>query len=215
MRLFARIWVVFAGLLIAPAAAFAQASITGVVKDTSGAVLPGATLLGAMVGAIGLDALVRPRALGKPRAVAGLWLLCCMTAALFGLLLAICGNGAVALALTLAVQALLAVASNAKHAMLGEPLGRGQLVELAQGVAAKAAEHELGDERLARFQQGMTAARGAQAENVYAAELQRHGLESAEREVRWLSDLIAAERSAIPHAGPAGPARPAQQTDGN
>src|SRR5688572_3644699 len=44
MRLFARIWVVFAGLLIAPATAFAQASITGVVKDTSGAVLPGVTV---------------------------------------------------------------------------------------------------------------------------------------------------------------------------
>ena len=73
------------------------------------------------------------------------------------------------------------------------------------------------EERLARFQQGMTAARGAQADNSYAAELQRHGLESAEREVRWLSDLIAAERSATPHAGPtpAGPARPAPQTDGN
>lgn len=29
----------------------------------------------------------------------------------------------------------------------------------------------------------------------YAAELQRHGVESVEREVRWLSDLINAERS--------------------
>jgi hypothetical protein len=27
----------------------------------------------------------------------------------------------------------------------------------------------------------------------YAAELQRHGVESVEREVRWLSDLIKAE----------------------
>jgi hypothetical protein len=27
----------------------------------------------------------------------------------------------------------------------------------------------------------------------YAAELQRHGVESVEREVRWLSDLINAE----------------------
>ena len=44
MRLFARMWVVFAGLVIAPATAFAQASITGVVKDTSGAVLPGVTV---------------------------------------------------------------------------------------------------------------------------------------------------------------------------
>ena len=30
--------------LFAPAAAFAQASITGVVRDTSGAVLPGVTV---------------------------------------------------------------------------------------------------------------------------------------------------------------------------
>jgi len=28
----------------------------------------------------------------------------------------------------------------------------------------------------------------------YAVELQRHGVESVEREVRWLSDLINAER---------------------
>jgi len=32
----------------------------------------------------------------------------------------------------------------------------------------------------------------------YAAELQRHGVESVEREVRWLSDLINAERQADP-----------------
>lgn len=35
----------------------------------------------------------------------------------------------------------------------------------------------------------------------YAAELQRHGVESVEREVRWLSDLIAAERR-TPAAAP-------------
>jgi hypothetical protein len=29
----------------------------------------------------------------------------------------------------------------------------------------------------------------------YAAELQRHGVESVEREVRWLSELINAERT--------------------
>ena len=62
------------------------------------------------------------------------------------------------------------------------------------------------EERLARFQQELRAARGRRTNNSYAAELQRHGLESVEREVRWLSDLIAAERSgAVP--------RPAQQTD--
>lgn len=34
----------------------------------------------------------------------------------------------------------------------------------------------------------------------YSAELQRHGLESAEREVQWLSDLINAERNLGPPA---------------
>ncbi len=34
--------------------------------------------------------------------------------------------------------------------------------------------------------------------DLYTAELQRHGLESAEREVRWLSELIETERSAPP-----------------
>src|ERR1700704_3651168 len=35
---------VFALLVLVPAVAFAQASITGIVKDTSGAVLPGVTV---------------------------------------------------------------------------------------------------------------------------------------------------------------------------
>ncbi len=43
----------------------------------------------------------------------------------------------------------------------------------------------------------------------YAAELQRHGVESVEREVRWLSDLIQAERDVGGDAGtapqPSGP----------
>ncbi len=37
--------------------------------------------------------------------------------------------------------------------------------------------------------------------DAYAVELQRHGLESLEREVRWLSGLIAAERSGTPQLG--------------
>ncbi|HUD29799.1 MAG TPA: LTA synthase family protein, partial [Novosphingobium sp.] len=82
-----------------------------------------AALLG---GAVGLDALVRPRNRGRARAGLrewpGLLLLACMATALFGAFLAICGNAAVAMALALAVQALPAVASNAKYAMLGEPL---------------------------------------------------------------------------------------------
>jgi hypothetical protein len=75
-----------------------------------------------LAGSAGLDALVRPRASGRLRAAAGLGLLACMAIALFGLFLGLCGNGPVAVGMALGVQALLAVASNAKHAMLGEPL---------------------------------------------------------------------------------------------
>ena len=47
------------------------------------------------------------------------------------------------------------------------------------------------EERLARAQQLLDSARG---HNRYTKELQRHGLESVQREVSWLSELIAAER---------------------
>jgi DNA-binding PadR family transcriptional regulator len=46
------------------------------------------------------------------------------------------------------------------------------------------------EERLARLRQQ----RGTR--DSYTAELQRHGLELVERDVRWLTDLIAAERRA-------------------
>jgi Carboxypeptidase regulatory-like domain len=39
-----RVWLSFAALVLVPAAVFAQASIAGVVRDTSGAVLPGVTV---------------------------------------------------------------------------------------------------------------------------------------------------------------------------
>jgi DNA-binding PadR family transcriptional regulator len=39
--------------------------------------------------------------------------------------------------------------------------------------------------------------------DLYTAELQRHGLESAEREIRWVSELIATERSAVHTTAPA------------
>jgi DNA-binding PadR family transcriptional regulator len=48
------------------------------------------------------------------------------------------------------------------------------------------------EERLARVQKQLDSSKGR---DDYAVELQRHGLESVKREVRWLSDLIAAERS--------------------
>jgi len=44
----------------------------------------------------------------------------------------------------------------------------------------------------------------------YTAELHRHGLESTEREVRWLSELIETERSAYRTTNP-GTAAPAEQ----
>jgi hypothetical protein len=44
LRLLKRLSATLMVLLLLPAAAFAQAAITGVVKDTSGAVLPGATV---------------------------------------------------------------------------------------------------------------------------------------------------------------------------
>ena len=46
----------------------------------------------------------------------------------------------------------------------------------------------------------------------YAAELQRHGVESVEREVRWLSDLINAERNG---AAPPDPRRADTPADGD
>ena len=44
MLRFARFAVTLTGIILLPALAFAQASITGIVRDTSGAVLPGVTV---------------------------------------------------------------------------------------------------------------------------------------------------------------------------
>ena len=49
------------------------------------------------------------------------------------------------------------------------------------------------EERLANVRQ--SAARGRERADAYTIELQRHGLESVEREVKWLSDLIDRERT--------------------
>lgn len=64
--------------------------------------------------------------------------------------------------------------------------------------------------RRARLEERLAAIRENDPDNgttmvdSYAAELHRHGLESAERDVRWLTDLIESERRA---AGPSGSAR--------
>jgi DNA-binding PadR family transcriptional regulator len=70
------------------------------------------------------------------------------------------------------------------------------------------------EERLEAFRAAATRTR--ERVDRYTLELQRHGLESVEREVRWLNELIASERQAGPRAasphgdhregGPAGPA---------
>jgi len=44
--------------------------------------------------------------------------------------------------------------------------------------------------------------RAAERLDAYTLELQRHGLDACEREVRWLEELIANERSGRPCSGP-------------
>lgn len=56
------------------------------------------------------------------------------------------------------------------------------------------------EERVESFRSGL--ARTRERVDSYTLELQRHGLESVEREVRWLNELIASERQAEP--GPVG-----------
>ena len=61
------------------------------------------------------------------------------------------------------------------------------------------------EERLARVQSQL--ARTKRELDAYTAELQRHGVESVEREVRWLSDLIDEERrKGTPEQPPGQPA---------
>lgn len=49
------------------------------------------------------------------------------------------------------------------------------------------------EERLERFRSSLV--RSRERRDAYTLELQRHGLESAEREVRWLTELIDTERA--------------------
>jgi DNA-binding PadR family transcriptional regulator len=56
-------------------------------------------------------------------------------------------------------------------------------------------------------------ARAAERLDAYTLELQRHGLEAAEREVRWLDELIATERSGgTPGPDPSTTAVPSSET---
>jgi DNA-binding PadR family transcriptional regulator len=57
--------------------------------------------------------------------------------------------------------------------------------------------------RRSRLEERLDSIRSAAAQrrerlDLYTTELQRHGLESAEREIRWVSEMIATERSTAP-----------------
>jgi len=67
------------------------------------------------------------------------------------------------------------------------------------------------EERLANIR--AAAAKSRERLDAYTAELQRHGLDSAEREVRWLTELISAERNQP--ASPANSTTPVGPTDGS
>jgi len=69
--------------------------------------------------------------------------------------------------------------------------------------------------RLEDRMEGVRAALARTRERVdsYTLELQRHGLESVEREVRWLNELIASERQSEISSAASGPYPPADQTD--
>jgi DNA-binding PadR family transcriptional regulator len=65
------------------------------------------------------------------------------------------------------------------------------------------------EERLDSFRS--SAAQRRERLDHYTTELERHGLESAEREIRWVSELIETERSTGPPAAPessSGPTEP-------
>lgn len=67
--------------------------------------------------------------------------------------------------------------------------------------------------RRSRLEERLDSYRSAAAQrrerlDAYTTELQRHGLESAEREVRWLSELIETERSTTPRTVPPTAATP-------
>ena len=67
--------------------------------------------------------------------------------------------------------------------------------------------------RLSRLQERLERARHSSrgGDDRYLSELRRHSIESVEREVAWLTDLINAERNAERSAGP--PATPDHQDD--
>lgn len=81
-----------------------------------------------LAGSILADALVRER---RRRSVAGIWLHMWLVLAAAGLVQSLCGNPMVSALVALALVAMLALVSNAKNAMLGEPLLFSDLALLA------------------------------------------------------------------------------------
>jgi len=74
------------------------------------------------------------------------------------------------------------------------------------------------EERHSRLEERMEGVRAAFARtrervDTYTLELHRHGLESVEREVRWLNELIASERQSESTSAAGGPYPPADQPD--
>jgi len=67
------------------------------------------------------------------------------------------------------------------------------------------------EERLDSFRAAMSRTR--ERLDSYTLELQRHGLEAVERDVRWLNELIAEERRSEASGGSAGPQFPAPRTE--
>ncbi len=68
--------------------------------------------------------------------------------------------------------------------------------------------------RRSRLQERLDRARtsrGPAGTDRYVSELQRHAIESVEREVRWLTDLIAAERAGPDHRSGGAPSRSPDQ----
>ncbi|MET7639265.1 PadR family transcriptional regulator [Streptomyces sp. NPDC005438] len=68
------------------------------------------------------------------------------------------------------------------------------------------------EERLAKMRASL--ARTRERLDDYTLELQRHGMESVEREVRWLTELIESERAGRDEPEAAGPRRPGSRTEG-
>jgi hypothetical protein len=87
-------------------------------------------LLATLVVSLLLDSIVRPRPVGARRGVGVMLHALVMTVA-FGGFLTLAGNAEVSAVLVCALMAVLTVASNAKHKMLGEPLVFSDLALLA------------------------------------------------------------------------------------